>query len=94
MDGDGIHEYVPVNSQENQISKIDTEPSSNPKTEDSLLTISDLTKKFSVSRPTIYAWMKKGVLNKISIEGRVLFDPNDIKALIEKKKTCRIESQS
>jgi len=94
MDDDGIQEYIPINSQNNPISKIDAEQSTDSKSGDSLLTISDLTKKFSVSRPTIYSWIKKGLLNKISIGGRVLFDPNDIRTLIDNKKVSRIESQS
>ena len=89
MDEDGIQEYIPIQSQDKQISKIGSEPSkdsSNSKSEDALLTISDLTEKFSVSRPTIYSWIKKGLLKRISIEGRVLFDPNDIRMLIDNKK--------
>lgn len=87
MDDNGIQEFVLTKSTNNQISKIVSEQSSKSKSEDSLLTIADLTQKFSVSRPTIYSWIKKGILKKIQIEGRVLFDPNDIKILIAGKKT-------
>ncbi|CAH8281838.1 hypothetical protein EV196_10447 [Mariniflexile fucanivorans] len=76
MDGDGIQEYVPIHGQDNQIPKIGLElsaNSSNSKSEDALLTISDLTEKFSISRLTIYFWIKKGLLKKIFIGGRVLF---------------------
>jgi predicted DNA-binding transcriptional regulator AlpA len=89
MDDDGIQEYIPITSQDNQIPKIGSElskNSTNSKSEDALLTISDLTEKFSVSRPTIYSLIKKGLLKRISIEGRVLFDPNDIRTLIDNKK--------
>lgn len=94
MDDDGMQEYVPIHSQDKPISKIYTEPSTDSKSGDSLLTISDLTKKFSVSRPTIYSWIKKGLLKRISIGGRVLFDPNDIRTLIDNKKVGRIKSQN
>tara|TARA_R110000868_G_scaffold150907_1_gene374412 strand:- start:230 stop:559 length:330 start_codon:yes stop_codon:yes gene_type:complete len=94
MDGDGIQEYIPINSQDKKIPEIGSEQSKDSKSEDALLTISDLTKKFSVSRPTIYSWIKKGLLNRISIGGRVLFDPNDIRTLIDNMKVNRIKSQS
>ncbi|SFZ94893.1 Predicted DNA-binding transcriptional regulator AlpA [Flaviramulus basaltis] len=87
MDEGGIQEYIPINSQDNQLSKIDSEELSDTKTEDSLLTISDLLKKFPISRPTIYSWEKSGLLKRIPIGGRVFFDPDDIRALIKKKKT-------
>ena len=50
MDGDGIQEYIPINSQDKKIPEIGSEQSKDSKSEDALLTISDLTKKFSVSR--------------------------------------------
>ncbi|CAH8281409.1 hypothetical protein EV196_11262 [Mariniflexile fucanivorans] len=89
MNGDGTQEYIPIHSQEKQIFKIGSEPStnsSNSKPEDTLLTISDLTEKFSVSRLTIYFWIRKYLLKRISIQGRVLFYPNDIRTLIDNKK--------
>ncbi|MEW4923096.1 helix-turn-helix domain-containing protein [Algibacter sp. 2305UL17-15] len=94
MDGDRIQEYVPITGQEKQISKIGPEPSTDSKSGDSLLTISDLTKKFSVSKPAIYFWIKKGLLKRTPIGGRVLFDPSDIRTLIDNMKVSRIKNQS
>lgn len=82
MDDDGIKEYIPAESlQRNSILPIESSQDEK-KTEDELLTISDLVKKFKVTRPTIYAWMQKGLLKKISIGGRVLFHPKEINELI------------
>ena len=84
MDDDGLKEYVPVESLKNNLApKLDNKENGK-QTEDELLTITDLIKKFKVTRPTIYAWMEKGLLKKIPIGGRVLFHPNDINELINR----------
>ena len=86
MDESGMIEYVPV--AQKGIPKLNnaSEKSSGTSPETNLLSIADLTKKFSVSRPTIYAWEKKGFLTRVQIGGRVLFDPKDIEELIDKRK--------
>ncbi len=86
MDGDGIQEYVPIHGQDQVLTNTTSQESLEIESDSSLLTISDLVKKFSVSRPTIYSWIKKGLLKRIPIGGRVLFDPDDIRALIDRKK--------
>lgn len=40
---------------------------------------------FNISRPTIYAWIDKNILNPINIGGRVYFDPEEIDLLIKSK---------
>jgi excisionase family DNA binding protein len=52
-----------------------------------LITISQLTKLFSTSRPTIYAWIDKKLLNPIKIGGRVYFNKQDIEKLLEASKS-------
>jgi len=83
MDGNGIQEYVPASLQSKVQIDATNSVNEDKNKEDQLLTISDLVKKFQVTRPTIYAWMEKGLLRKISLGGRVLFHPNDINKLID-----------
>ncbi|MDC6390648.1 helix-turn-helix domain-containing protein [Maribacter sp. PR1] len=84
MDDDGLKEYVPVESLKNNLApKLEDKDNEN-QTENEMLTIADLVKKFKVTRPTIYSWMEKGLLKKIPIGGRVLFHPNDINELIDR----------
>jgi len=83
MDDSGIKEYVPAEFlQKSNSIPVENSAKDEP-TEDKLLTIADLVKKFQVTRPTIYAWIEKGLLKKISLGGRVLFHPDDIKSLIQ-----------
>ncbi len=84
MDDSGIREYVPADSLQKNIPPPTENPIEEREVEDQLLTIADLVKKFRVTRPTIYAWMEKGLLKKIPLGGRVLFHPDDINTLIEK----------
>lgn len=84
MDDSGIKEYVPAEFLQKNASPLPKNPIEEKQVEDKLLTIADLVKKFRVTRPTIYAWMEKGLLKKIPLGGRVLFHPDDINALIEK----------
>ena len=84
MDDDGLKEYVPLELLQKQKDSVIEKPAKEVSTEEELLTIADLVKKFKVTRPTIYAWMNKGLLNKITIGGRVLFHPDDINDLIKK----------
>ena len=84
MDDDGLKEYVPVESLKNNLAPKLENKDDKKQTEDELLTIADLVKKFKVTRPTIYSWMEKGLLKKIPIGGRVLFHPNDINELINR----------
>lgn len=86
MDETGMVEYIPATTASIRNMEVISETVENPSTEDVLLSIADLTKKFKVSRPTIYAWEKKGLLKRVQLEGRVLFDPHDIKLLIQSKK--------
>jgi len=86
MDENGMHEYVLKTLQENSSLQNNPEEESNSISGSSYLTIADLLEKFPITRPTIYSWEKKGLLKRIPIGGRVFFDPNDIKTLIEKKK--------
>ncbi len=84
MDDNGIKEYVPAEFlQKNSLPTLESY-SEDRSNEDQLLTIADLIKKFRVTRPTIYAWIEKGLLKKIPLGGRVLFHPDDINTLIEK----------
>ncbi len=84
MDDEGIKEYVPAEFLKNNLAPKLENKDDKKQTEDELLTIADLVKKFKVTRPTIYAWMEKGLLKKIPIGGRVLFHPNDINELIDR----------
>jgi predicted DNA-binding transcriptional regulator AlpA len=83
MDDNGIKEYVPVDSQKKKNTEVSNKSIEDKVNEDKLLTIADLVQKFRVTRPTIYAWMEKGLLKKIPLGGRVLFHPEDINGLIE-----------
>ena len=84
MDDEGIKEYVPAEFLKNNLAPKLENKDDKKQTEDELLTIADLVKKFKVTRPTIYSWMEKGLLKKIPIGGRVLFHPNDINELIDR----------
>lgn len=84
MDDSGIREYVPADSLQKNIPPPVENPIEEKGVEEQLLTIADLVKKFRVTRPTIYAWMEKGLLKKIPLGGRVLFHPDDINTLIQK----------
>lgn len=84
MDDSGIKEYVPAEFLQKNASPLPENSIEQKQVEDKLLTIADLVRKFQVTRPTIYAWIEKGLLKKIPLGGRVLFHPDDINALIEK----------
>lgn len=88
MDDDGLKEYVPLESLQKQEDSVIQKPVEDVSTEEELLTIADLVKKFKVTRPTIYAWMNKGLLKKIPLGGRVLFHPDDINDLIKRMRTA------
>ena len=88
MDDDGLKEYVPLESLQKQKDSVIQKPVEDVSTEEELLTIADLVKKFKVTRPTIYAWMNKGLLKKIPLGGRVLFHPDDINDLIKRMRTA------
>jgi len=88
MDDDGLKEYVPLESLQKQKDSTIEKSHQDMSGEEELLTIADLVKKFKVTRPTIYAWMNKGLLNKITIGGRVLFLPDDINELIKRMRTA------
>jgi len=83
MDDDGLKEYVPLESLQKQNGSSVEKSVEEASKEQELLTIADLVKKFKVTRPTIYAWMNKGLLKKIPLGGRVLFHPDDINGLID-----------
>lgn len=83
MDDNGIKEYVPADFlQKSNFIPLENSTKDEPN-EEILLTIADLVKKFQVTRPTIYAWIEKGLLKKIPLGGRVLFHPDDIDTLIQ-----------
>ena len=84
MDDEGIKEYVPAEFLKNNLAPKLKDKDNENQTENEMLTIADLVKKFKVTRPTIYSWMEKGLLKKIPIGGRVLFHPNDINELIDR----------
>lgn len=84
MDDDGLKEYVPLESLQKQKDSVVERQTEEVSIEEELLTIADLVKKFKVTRPTIYAWMNKGLLKKIPLGGRVLFHPDDINDLIKR----------
>lgn len=88
MDDDGLKEYVPLESLQEQKDSVIQKPVEDVSTEEELLTIADLVKKFKVTRPTIYAWMNKGLLKKIPLGGRVLFHQDDINELIKRMRTA------
>ena len=88
MDDDGLKEYVPLELLQKQKDWVIEKPAEEVSTEEELLTIADLVKKFKVTRPTIYAWMNKGLLKKIALGGRVLFHPDDINELIKRMRTA------
>jgi len=97
FDQDGIKEFIPANSKDfisdegfitllkKEFQK--TEHKENTSKEFDLLTIADIVLLFKTTRPTIYAWIEKKLLSPIKLGGRVYFDPNDIKKIIEQKKT-------
>jgi excisionase family DNA binding protein len=84
MDDDGLKEYVPLESLQKQKDSVIEKSVEEASKEEQLLTIADLVKKFKVTRPTIYAWINKGLLKKIPLGGRVLFHPDDINGLIDR----------
>jgi len=51
-----------------------------------LMTRKQVADFFSVDISTIHNWINKEILNPVIIEGRRLFDINDLKDLIEKSK--------
>tara|TARA_R110000765_G_scaffold295818_3_gene390990 strand:- start:18213 stop:18485 length:273 start_codon:yes stop_codon:yes gene_type:complete len=88
MDDDGLKEYVPLESLQKQKDSTIEKSHQDMSGEEELLTIADLVKKFKVTRPTIYAWMNKGLLKKIPLGGRVLFHPDDINELIKRTRNA------
>lgn len=52
-----------------------------------LLTVQDLMDTLRISRPTLYRMLKAGQLKPVRIGKRTLFDPADIRGLIQKAKT-------
>lgn len=94
IDDNGVTEFIP--SAPNQDSQNQSQNTLNllkesfqlpqPKEEASkvnLYTISKLVKLFDASRPTIYAWVEKGLLKPIKLSGRVYFKHEDIESLLE-----------
>ena len=61
----------------------------NPVTQgiEKLLTVQDLMDTLRISRPTLYRMLKAGRLKPVRIGKRTLFDPADIRGLIEEAKT-------
>jgi excisionase family DNA binding protein len=61
----------------------------NPVTEgiEKLLTVQDLMDTLRISRPTLYRMLKAGQLKPVRIGKRTLFDPADIRGLIQEAKT-------
>ncbi len=61
----------------------------NPVTQgiEKLLTVQDLMDTLRISRPTLYRMLKTGKLKPVRIGKRTLFDPVDIRGLIEEAKT-------
>jgi len=49
----------------------------------SLYKIKDLCRIFSISKPTVYEWIKAGKLKPRRIKGRVFFLEKDIRSLLE-----------
>ena len=88
MDDSGIKEYVPAEFLQKNANPLPENPIEEKQAQDKLLTIADLVKKFRVTRPTIYAWIEKGLLKKIPPGGRVLFHPDDIDELIIKMRAA------
>ena len=60
----------------------------NPVTEgiEKLLTVQDLMDTLRISRPTLYRMLKTGRLKPVRIGKRTLFDPADIRGLIQDAK--------
>ncbi len=88
----GVQEFVPKSILDKMISShqkenlIDDKNDSNLKEEQlvkKLYTMAQVIKIFMTSRPTIYAWIKKGLLHPVTIGGRVYFRPSDIDQLID-----------
>jgi excisionase family DNA binding protein len=52
-----------------------------------LLTVEDVMDTLRISRPTLYRMLKAGQLQPVRIGKRTLFDPVDIRGLIEEAKT-------
>ncbi len=51
------------------------------------MTVQDLMDTLRISRPTLYRMLKAGQLKPVRIGKRTLFDPADIRGLIEEAKT-------
>jgi excisionase family DNA binding protein len=51
-----------------------------------LMTVQDLMDTLRISRPTLYRMLKSGRLRPVRIGKRTLFDPADIRELIEQAK--------
>lgn len=98
IDDNGVREFIP--SAPNQDSQNQSQNTLNllkesfqlpqQKEEESkvnLYTISKLVKLFDTSRPTIYAWIEKGLLKPIKLSGRVYFKHEDIESLLESHST-------
>lgn len=47
-------------------------------------TFSDLSQRFRVSKPTIYEWIKAGLIGPVRLGGRVYFRAQDVEALMER----------
>lgn len=47
-------------------------------------TFNDLCERFRVSKPTVYEWIKGGLISPVRLGGRVFFRAQDVEALMER----------
>ncbi len=94
IDDNGVREFIP--SSPNQDKQNQSQNTLNllkesfqlpvkkeEKSKVNLYAISRVQKTFEISRPTIYAWIEKGLLKPIKLSGRVYFKHEDIESLLE-----------
>ncbi|MDR6302274.1 helix-turn-helix domain-containing protein [Mesonia maritima] len=85
----GMQEFIPLTRYEElqtRFEKLSNEEKTQKAEKEKLYTMTQVLKIFKTSRPTIYAWEKKGILHPIRIEGRVYFKADDLDKMIDSKR--------
>jgi excisionase family DNA binding protein len=52
-----------------------------------LLKATEVAEFFRIDRPTVYQWVKKGILNPVIINGKMRFERKELEMIIETKGT-------
>jgi len=74
-----------LESIESKLSAIAARPAPQPEGQEKYLTIDETCKLLSVSRPTLWAWDKKGILQSVRLGNLRRYRMSDIQAIVDKQ---------